>query len=173
MSLVTLLAGIVLALLFTEITGILPGGIIVPAVLALSMDRPGRVLATLAAAVIALALYKALAAYFLLYGRRRFVLMLLLGALFGQLWLLIWPRLAPPAFDLRVVDLGHQALQANLRIIGRRQKTSQEGLLPKEIITRGQGGQCALDAAGQEIRKSLIPDPLGLMRVYAEHQQDR
>ncbi len=113
MSLVTLLAGLVLALLFTEITGILPGGIIVPAVLALSMDRPGRVLATVAAALIALALYKALAAHFLLYGRRRFVLMLLLGALIGQLWLLIWPRLAPPALDLRVVGWIVPGLLAN------------------------------------------------------------
>jgi len=113
MSLVTLLAGLALALLFTEITGILPGGIIVPAVLALSMDRPGRVLATVAAALIALALYKALAAYFLLYGRRRFVLMLLLGALIGQLWLLIWPRLAPPSLDLRVVGWIVPGLLAN------------------------------------------------------------
>ena len=113
MSLVLLLIGLVLALIFTEITGILPGGIIVPAVLALSMDRPGRVLATIAAALIALAVYKALAAYFLLYGRRRFVLMLLLGALFGQLWLLIWPHLAPPALDLRVVGWIIPGLLAN------------------------------------------------------------
>ena len=113
MSLVLLLIGLVLALIFTEITGILPGGIIVPAVLALSMDRPGRVLATIAAALIALAVYKALAAYFLLYGRRRFVLMLLLGALFGQLWLLIWPHLAPPSLDLRVVGWIIPGLLAN------------------------------------------------------------
>ncbi len=113
MSLATVLAGIVLALIFTEIAGILPGGIIVPAVLALSMDRPGRVLATIAAALLALAIYKALASVFLLYGRRRFVLMLLLGALIGQAWLLLWPRLAPPTLDLRIVGWIIPGLLAN------------------------------------------------------------
>jgi len=113
MTLATLLIGIVLALLFTEIAGILPGGIIVPAALALSMDRPERFLATIAAALIALAVYKGLSARFLIYGRRRFVLMLLLGALIGQLWLLVWPRLAPPSLDLRVVGWIIPGLLAN------------------------------------------------------------
>ena len=78
-----------------------------------SSSFPGMILATIAAALIALAVYKAMAAYFLLYGRRRFVLMLLLGALFGQLWLLIWPRLAPPSLDLRVVGWIIPGLLAN------------------------------------------------------------
>ncbi len=113
MSLAVVLIGIVLALGFTEIAGVLPGGIIVPAALVLSMDRPGRVVATVAAALLALGIYKALASFFLLYGRRRFVLMLLLGATIGQLWLLIWPRLAPPALDLRVVGWIIPGLLAN------------------------------------------------------------
>lgn len=113
MTLATLLIGIVLALLFTEIAGILPGGIIVPAALALTMDRPERFLATIAAALLALAVYKGLASRFLIYGRRRFVLMLLLGALIGQLWLLVWPRLAPPSLDLRIVGWIIPGLLAN------------------------------------------------------------
>jgi poly-gamma-glutamate biosynthesis protein PgsC/CapC len=113
MILATLLVGVVLALIFTEITGILPGGIIVPAALVLSMDRPGRALATVLAALIALAAYKGLAAIFLLYGRRRFVLMLLLGALLGQLWALAWPHLASPSLDLRVIGWIIPGLLAN------------------------------------------------------------
>lgn len=113
MTLATLLVGVVLALIFTEIAGILPGGIIVPAALALSMDRPGRVLATVLAALIALAAYKGLAAIFLLYGRRRFVLMLLLGALIGQVWILAWPHLASPSLDLRAIGWIIPGLLAN------------------------------------------------------------
>lgn len=113
MSLATVLVGIVLALVFTEIAGILPGGIIVPAALALSMDRPGRVLATVLAACLAAAIYKGLASLFLIYGRRRFVLMLLLGALIGQLWILAWPHLAAPSLDLRVVGWIVPGLLAN------------------------------------------------------------
>jgi poly-gamma-glutamate biosynthesis protein PgsC/CapC len=113
MTVTTVLVGVVLALLFTEIAGILPGGIIVPAVLALSLDRPGRALATVAAALLALAIYRGLASCFLLYGRRRFVVLLLLGALIGQLWVLVWPRLAVPSLDLRVVGWIIPGLLAN------------------------------------------------------------
>ena len=113
MTLAILLTGLVLALLFTEVAGILPGGIIVPAVLALALDRPERVLATIAAALMALAAYKGLASVFLLYGRRRFVLLLLLGALFGQLWILAWPRLGGPSVDLRVIGWVIPGLLAN------------------------------------------------------------
>jgi poly-gamma-glutamate biosynthesis protein PgsC/CapC len=113
MTVATVLVGIVLALLFAEIAGILPGGIIVPAVLALSLDRPGRILATLAAALLALVLYRGLASFFLLYGRRRFVLLIILGALLGQIWILVWPRLAAPSFDLRVVGWIVPGLLAN------------------------------------------------------------
>ena len=113
MILTTMLVGVVLALIFTEIAGILPGGLIVPAALALSMDRPERVLATIAAALVALAAYKGLAAIFLLYGRRRFVLMLLLGGLLGQLWVLVWPHLGAPSLDLRVVGWIIPGLLAN------------------------------------------------------------
>ena len=113
MMLTTLLVGVVLALVYTEITGILPGGIIVPAALALSMESPGRVLATVLAALFALAVYRGLASVLLIFGRRRFVLMLLLGALIGQLWFLLWPRFAAPSFDLRVVGWIIPGLLAN------------------------------------------------------------
>ncbi|MGA2587393.1 MAG: poly-gamma-glutamate biosynthesis protein PgsC [Candidatus Aminicenantales bacterium] len=99
----TILIGLVVALLYTEITGILPGGIIVPALIALYLDQPLRVVATVLAAFLSLACYKVLGRYFLLFGRRRFVLLLLLGGFFGQLWFLLWPRLFAAPLDLRVI----------------------------------------------------------------------
>jgi len=109
----TILIGIVVALLYAEITGILPGGIIVPALLALYLDQPLRVVATVLAAFLSLGCYRLLSRYVLLFGRRRFVLLLLLGALFGQLWLLIWPRLFAAPLDLRVVGWIIPGLLAN------------------------------------------------------------
>jgi poly-gamma-glutamate biosynthesis protein PgsC/CapC len=99
----TVIIGLVLAFLYIEITGLLPGGIVVPAFLALYLDRPWRVLATFLAAFLALGCYKILNRFFLLFGRRRFVLMLLLGAAFGQLLFLLWPHLVPATVDLRVI----------------------------------------------------------------------
>lgn len=99
----TLLVGLVVALLWAEITDVAPGGIIVPGYIALYLDRPLRVAATLAIALLTLAAYRFLARRFILFGRRRFVLMVLLGAVLSQAWLLVLPRLFESPVELRVV----------------------------------------------------------------------
>ena len=109
----TVIIGVVVALLWVEITGLLPGGIIVPAFLALYLDQPLRAAATIAAALLSLGCYKLLAGRLLLFGRRRFVLLILLGGVFGQLWLIVWPHLGPASLDLRVVGWIIPGLLAN------------------------------------------------------------
>jgi len=109
----TVIIGVVVALLWAEITGLLPGGIIVPAFLALYLDQPLRAAATIAAALLSLGCYKLLAGRLLLFGRRRFVLLILLGGVFGQLWLIVWPHLGPASLDLRVVGWIIPGLLAN------------------------------------------------------------
>lgn len=109
----TVIIGVVVALLWAEITGLLPGGIIVPAFLALYLDQPLRAAATIAAALLSLGCYKLLAGRLLLFGRRRFVLLVLLGGVFGQLWLIAWPHLGPASLDLRVVGWIVPGLLAN------------------------------------------------------------
>lgn len=109
----TVLVGIVAALLYTEATGLLPGGIIVPAYIALYLEQPPRVAATVAAALLSLFGFRFLSRYFVLFGRRRFVLLILLGALFGQLWLVLWPRVFSTPLDLRVIGWIIPGLLAN------------------------------------------------------------
>jgi gamma-polyglutamate biosynthesis protein CapC len=103
MTVETLLIGLVLALLWAEITDISPGGLIVPGYFALYLDRPLRVAATLAVALLALAAYKILVRHFILFGRRRFVLMILLGAVLSQAWLVLSPGLFAAPAGLRVI----------------------------------------------------------------------
>jgi len=109
----TILIGIVAALFYAEATGLLPGGIIVPAYIALYLDQPFRVAATVAAALLALLSFKFLSRHFVLFGRRRFVLLILLGGLFGQLWFVLWPRLFSGQLDLRVIGWIIPGLLAN------------------------------------------------------------
>jgi poly-gamma-glutamate biosynthesis protein PgsC/CapC len=109
----TVLVGLVVALAFVELAGLIPGGLVVPAYLALYLDRPGRVGATLAAALLAFGVSRWAGRHFLLFGRRRFVLNLLLGALFGQAWALFWPRLFADPTDLRVIGWVVPGLLAN------------------------------------------------------------
>jgi poly-gamma-glutamate biosynthesis protein PgsC/CapC len=99
----TLLIGLVLALLWSEFTDLSPGGIIVPGYFALYLDRPLRAAATLAVALLTLALYKFLARRLILFGRRRFVLTVLVGAVLSQAWLLVLPRLFAAPVELRVI----------------------------------------------------------------------
>jgi len=109
----TILIGLAVALLYVEIVGILPGGIIVPAYFALYVDQPWRIAATVGAALLALGAFRFLSAHFLLFGRRRFVFLLLLGGLFGQLWLLLWPKIFSAPLDLRVIGWIIPGLLAN------------------------------------------------------------
>jgi len=113
MAIETLLVGVVVALAFIEISGVWPGGIIVPGYLALSLDRPERAAWTLAAAFLALGLYRLLSRYLLLFGRRRFAVMLLLGAAWAAAGAILLPRLASGPFDLRVVGWVIPGLIAN------------------------------------------------------------
>ena len=78
--------GIILSFLFSEFTGLLAGGLVSPGYLALYMDQPLRVLATLAVAGLTLAAVKLASLRLILFGRRRFMAMVLTGMLIG--WLL-------------------------------------------------------------------------------------
>jgi gamma-polyglutamate biosynthesis protein CapC len=99
----TLLIGLVLALLWAETTDLSPGGIIVPGYFALYLDRPLRAAATLAVALLTLAIYRSLSRQLILFGRRRFVLTVLVGAVLSQAWLLALPRLFDAPLELRVI----------------------------------------------------------------------
>jgi len=112
-TLETILVGVVVALLFIEWSGVWPGGIVVPGYLALSLDRPERVLATLVAAFMTLGLYRLFSRYLLLFGRRRFAFMLLLGAAAAAAGTLVWPRLGVGPAEIRVVGWVVPGLIAN------------------------------------------------------------
>jgi poly-gamma-glutamate biosynthesis protein PgsC/CapC len=73
--------GIMLGLLFTELTGLSPGGIIVPGYFALFLGRPLEIALTTAAAAGVMFAVKFISRLFFLFGRRRYVLCLLLGML--------------------------------------------------------------------------------------------
>lgn len=77
--------GLVVGLLFTEIFGIAPAGLIVPGYLALYLTDPQMLLGTLAVALAAFGAVRLLSTFLLLHGRRRTALMILLGYLLGLL----------------------------------------------------------------------------------------
>lgn len=88
--------GLVVSLLFSELFGLVPGGMVVPGYMALYIHRPLDVFATLAAGTLAFAVVRAFSTVSIVYGRRRTALMILVGYLVGTglRWLL--PSLQGP-----------------------------------------------------------------------------
>lgn len=73
------LAGVAISLIFSELTGLSPAGLVVPGYIALSLQTPQRVIYTLALAFAAWGIAKILARFMILYGRRRFAVLILLA----------------------------------------------------------------------------------------------
>lgn len=113
MTFETLLIGILIAVLYVEIFDIYPGGIIVPGYIALYLDQPWRVLATILIALLSLLTYKILSRFLILFGRRRFVTMVLLGVIWAELWFLLLPHLFSSSIELRAIGWLIPGLLAN------------------------------------------------------------
>lgn len=69
------------SLIFTELTGLLPGGIILPMYIVLYLNEPIKIVATIVSALIAIGILKILSRFAVIYGRRRFALFLVIGLL--------------------------------------------------------------------------------------------
>lgn len=72
---------LLVSLIFTEFTNLLPGGIIVPFYFALYLDDPVKIIATVVSSLIAVLVMKILSRYTILYGRRKFAMYLIIGIL--------------------------------------------------------------------------------------------
>ncbi|MFZ2052574.1 MAG: poly-gamma-glutamate biosynthesis protein PgsC [Candidatus Aminicenantales bacterium] len=109
----TIFIGLALALLYKEVMGVYPGGIIVPAFLALTLDHPARALTTVAVACLSLVIYKLLARYFILFGSRRFVIILFIGGVLSQFCALAAPKLLASPAEFQVIGFIIPGLLAN------------------------------------------------------------
>jgi poly-gamma-glutamate biosynthesis protein PgsC/CapC len=92
--------GLVIGFIFYELTGISPGGVIVPAYLALFMHEPQRIAMTIIIALVIYLIINFLGSYLILYGRRKFLLAVVLSFF---LKLLIEARIQP--LSMMTIDL--------------------------------------------------------------------
>jgi poly-gamma-glutamate biosynthesis protein PgsC/CapC len=95
--------GLLISLAFTGLTGVYPGGIIVPSYLVLFIQEPARIVGTLLAAVLTMAVYRLSCRWLILFGRRRFVFMILVGGMWALLWHQVLPTLFPGSLEFRVI----------------------------------------------------------------------
>lgn len=89
--LAALVLGITLSIIFADMLGIIPAGIIVPSFIALVFDQPYILAGMLIIAALAYICVRLLSRYIILYGRRKFGAMIL-AALFIKMGLLFASR---------------------------------------------------------------------------------
>lgn len=77
--------GLVLSLIFTETLGLAAGGMVVPGYVALMIHHPLRIVGTVLVSLLTFLTMKYLSNYMFIYGRRRVVMVILTGFLFGWL----------------------------------------------------------------------------------------
>jgi poly-gamma-glutamate biosynthesis protein PgsC/CapC len=75
--------GLVISLTFSEMLGLTAGGMVVPGYVALYLDRPVVILITLLVSYLTYFIVHSLSAVMIIYGRRRTVLMILVGFAIG------------------------------------------------------------------------------------------
>lgn len=73
------LVGVAVSLIFSELTGLSPAGLVVPGYIALSLQSPLRVVYTLVISLLAWGAARLLSRGMILYGRRRFAVLILLA----------------------------------------------------------------------------------------------
>jgi poly-gamma-glutamate biosynthesis protein PgsC/CapC len=105
--------GLLLSLLYVGLTGLYPGGIIVPGYLVLFVDQPARIAGSLVAALLTLLCFRLASNYVIIFGRRKFVFMVLIGGIWTFLWMRILPILFPLSLEFRVIGWVIPGLIAN------------------------------------------------------------
>ena len=95
--------GLAISLLFSEMFAVAAGGMIVPGYLALHVTRPFDIALTVAAGLATYAIVHALSSFIIVYGRRRTVLMILVGYLVGAAFRAALGHLAAPLTEMEVI----------------------------------------------------------------------
>ncbi|HES58824.1 MAG: poly-gamma-glutamate biosynthesis protein PgsC [Calditrichaceae bacterium] len=105
--------GIVLGFIFFELTGLAAGGIIVPGYLALFVHEPSRIIMTILVSLITYLCVLFASRYLIIFGRRRFLLMILIGFLFQVIFNRLVQLSTDPGIELQTIGYIIPGLIAN------------------------------------------------------------
>ncbi|MCX6225586.1 MAG: poly-gamma-glutamate biosynthesis protein PgsC [Bacteroidia bacterium] len=105
--------GLLLSLVFIAVTGYYPGGIIVPGYLVLYSDQPLRITGTIIAGLMAYLIYRLASRYLILFGKRRFVFLILISAVLSFSFSYLVPVIFPASLELKMIGWVIPGLIAN------------------------------------------------------------
>lgn len=105
--------GIFIGFIFFEISGLTAGGILVPGYLALFVHEPLRIVVTMLLSLLVFAIVLVISQYCILYGRRRFFLMIITGFIIRYGFDLLNLYLPEPGLELQAIGYIVPGLIAN------------------------------------------------------------
>lgn len=105
--------GLLFSLALIALTGVYPGGIIVPSYLVLFLGQPQRLAGTLGAALLTWLVFLLASRWLILFGRRRFAFLILVGGLWALFWQAVLPSLFPASVEFAVIGWVIPGLIAN------------------------------------------------------------
>jgi gamma-polyglutamate biosynthesis protein CapC len=111
---VALVLGVTLSLIFTERTGIMPAGLVVPGYLALVFNQLDLILVVLLISILTyLFVTYGISRWVILYGRRKFVAMLVTGICLKLIFDYFYPVMPFEIFEFRGIGIIVPGLIAN------------------------------------------------------------
>ena len=127
-----LILGVIISIIFYEITNISPGGIIVPGLLVAYTNQPERIVYTIIVAIITYLIVKLISRYMLIFGRRKFALMIIISILVNLILELIVHATSFSLINIAIIGYTVPGLIAN--------DVSKQGViktLPALVIVTG------------------------------------
>lgn len=108
-----IIIGIIVSWLFYELTGISPGGIVVPGLLVLYIDQLDRLIFTLIISIITVFVIKLISKYTIIYGKRRFVLFIVVSVILNIIISLLLKTMSNQMIVISVVGYILSGIIAN------------------------------------------------------------
>ena len=106
--------GLVIGIIFYELTDISPGGIVVPGIIAYYLYEPARIAMTIAIGVASYIIVRWLSRYLILYGKRKFALHIMIAVALGFLLSVLTESFALNVLDVPLIGyiipgiIGHE-----------------------------------------------------------------
>lgn len=111
---VALVLGVILSLIFTEKTGIIPAGLVVPGYIGLIFDQPVFLVMVLIISLLTYVIVKhGIGRFVILYGRRKFGAMLVVGISLKLLFDYFYPIMPFEIYEFRGIGVIVPGLIAN------------------------------------------------------------
>lgn len=102
-----LILGVLVSIVFYELTDITPGGLIVPGLMVAYIGQPLRMVYTLLIAIAAFYIVKLLSRKFLIFGKRRFVILIVISFVLHVLFNLLFGAFSLDLTSIAISMVGY------------------------------------------------------------------